>query len=475
MSEQNITLLSDVILITCVVETGKGEDVVKAARGVGAGGALIHSQRGIGIRERVGLLGIAIDTEKDVVTPPNSARNRFLFKGEKIVKMYNEVLRYCHFIPSEFIAAVEPNHEKRDKVKDLVLDWGVYAYQGSTLEDPSEVKFPFKCAAWGYVDGEIISPVDDAISPQRFINRVLSVTEANINNSGGSNTVIDEDALNPDDVADGTAARDIKQGKPIFIRSKGRGVPNMIGHYDNTPKEGVYRMFDLIPIMKDVIQSTTGVNEPLQGGEQKGSGTQLVGVTELLIQRGSLMQEPFYSAITNLFIQMYQHIATVGKRMYIDNERELAIITGDEGVEILVMSKDLANEDFRVFISRENDEAILKSQANGMLDVFLEKQLIDDRVYANLYNRSTPDDVTMALRSQAGLRIEAARKQAKAQAQAEGVAVSEGEFIQERERGDKINAQNQQERMGDKQIKGKEDAQLLDAAIAEDAAANSAG
>lgn len=68
MSEQNITLLSDVVLITCVVETGKGEDVVKAARGVGAGGALIHSQRGVGIRERVGLLGIAIDTEKDVVS-----------------------------------------------------------------------------------------------------------------------------------------------------------------------------------------------------------------------------------------------------------------------------------------------------------------------------------------------------------------------------------------------------------------------
>ena len=42
--------------------------MVKAARGVGAGGALIYSQRGVGIRERVGVLGIAIDTEKDVVS-----------------------------------------------------------------------------------------------------------------------------------------------------------------------------------------------------------------------------------------------------------------------------------------------------------------------------------------------------------------------------------------------------------------------
>ena len=67
MSESNIALLTDVVLITCVVESGKGEDVVKAARGAGAGGAIIHSARGVGIRERVGLLGIAIDTEKDVV------------------------------------------------------------------------------------------------------------------------------------------------------------------------------------------------------------------------------------------------------------------------------------------------------------------------------------------------------------------------------------------------------------------------
>ncbi len=67
MSENNIAILTDVILITCVVSHGKGEDVVKAARGAGAGGALIHSARGVGIRERVGLLGIAIEAEKDVV------------------------------------------------------------------------------------------------------------------------------------------------------------------------------------------------------------------------------------------------------------------------------------------------------------------------------------------------------------------------------------------------------------------------
>ena len=67
MSESNIALLTEVVLITCVIDHGKGEDVVKAARGAGAGGALIHPARGVGIRERMGLLGIAVEAEKDVV------------------------------------------------------------------------------------------------------------------------------------------------------------------------------------------------------------------------------------------------------------------------------------------------------------------------------------------------------------------------------------------------------------------------
>lgn len=67
MTNSNIGLLTDVILITCIVDKGNGEEVVKAARGAGAGGALIHSARGVGIRERMGLLGIAVEAEKDVV------------------------------------------------------------------------------------------------------------------------------------------------------------------------------------------------------------------------------------------------------------------------------------------------------------------------------------------------------------------------------------------------------------------------
>ena len=354
-------------------------------------------------------------TEADVVEPPKSSKNDFVFKGKNIAKVYNEIMRYCYFIPSEYLASAERIDNKRKEVTDIVLDYGVYSLQGTNLEDPSACNFPFQAYTWGYIDGEIISPVDDAISPQRLINRILSVTESNINNSGGSNTVIDEDTLNPEDVKNGTVARDIKQGKPIFIRSRGKGVPNSVGYYDNTPKEGVYRMFDIIPIMRDIIQQSTGVNEPLQGGESQQAGTQLVGVTELLIQRGSLMQEPFYKALEEIYIQMYQTMITDGKILYSQNERLLSVATGDDGVKVFQLSKDLLNEDFRVFIKRNNSQETMKNQANQMLMSFLEIGLIDNTTFINLYDRADPQQVTNGIRQYNSAKIEAERKAMKEQ------------------------------------------------------------
>lgn len=365
-------------------------------------------------------------TEEDLIEPPQSPKNDRLFKGDKKRSMYIDVLRFCIFIPFGIIG----NTEDREKgAQDIVLDYGMHPYQETEWLDVSNVKFPFKCYTWGYVDGEIMSPVDDAINPQRFINRVLSVAESQINNSGGTNIVIDKDAVDSQDGED-QIQRDVDQGKPITIRTKGRGVPNSLGVYDATPKKGTYNLFNIIPVMQQVIQQTTGVNEGLKG-ESTGSD-QLVGVTQLLIQRGSLMQEPFYNALAQVFLQVHQHTATVGKRMYIDNERELAIATGDDGVEILQLAKDMRNEDFRVFVKRQNADEQLFAQGDQMLQVFLQAGMIDENQYANAFGRSTPDDVAMLLREAAGERLELKRQQAKQNKEDNDRALAEAQAQEQR-------------------------------------------
>ena len=67
MSDRHIVYLTDVKLITCVLQTGLAEEVLEAAKNCGAQGATISYAIGTGVRERMGLLGMAIDEQKEVI------------------------------------------------------------------------------------------------------------------------------------------------------------------------------------------------------------------------------------------------------------------------------------------------------------------------------------------------------------------------------------------------------------------------
>ena len=67
MTKKTMTYIKDVSLITCVVQVGRADDVIKAAQSMGAVGSLVYHARGIGPRERLGLLGIAVEAEKEVI------------------------------------------------------------------------------------------------------------------------------------------------------------------------------------------------------------------------------------------------------------------------------------------------------------------------------------------------------------------------------------------------------------------------
>jgi len=79
MNDHNITYLTDVSLLTCVVQSGLSEIILKAARDVGARlGVISHHARGIGARERLGILGVAVEADKEVVSMMVSSEQRDL-------------------------------------------------------------------------------------------------------------------------------------------------------------------------------------------------------------------------------------------------------------------------------------------------------------------------------------------------------------------------------------------------------------
>lgn len=55
-------------LITAIVQRGKADAPVQAALKAGAQGATVVFGRGQGIRERLGLLGLAVQPEKEVIS-----------------------------------------------------------------------------------------------------------------------------------------------------------------------------------------------------------------------------------------------------------------------------------------------------------------------------------------------------------------------------------------------------------------------
>lgn len=342
-------------------------------------------------------------TDKDLIEPATE-KHKAEMGDKKKHSIYVDVMRFCIMIPQEEIG---------NGLGDIVLDYGILPYQEKNLYDPANVKFPYKCYTWVYDRGEILTPLDDVIDPQRFLNRTLSVVESHMANMRGTGTVISKSAV---DDRDGEAdiARNINASKPIFVDTDRVGsVQNAIGTYGTNIGGGTLQMFQVIQSVQQSIQDVTGVNEAMTGTQ--GGSDMLVGVIEAQIQRGSLVQEPFYWALTSILRQAYEHMATVGKMIYHDNPRRLAMIVGDEGFTTINITKDNLLQDYRIFIKRSESKEQGIVNGNSLLFTLLQAQLIDQKIFANLFNRATPELIASELRQYHKDIAQAQNNQARAQ------------------------------------------------------------
>lgn len=67
MANSNGQRVLELKLITAIVQRGKANSLVKAAIEAGAQGATVMFGRGQGLRERLGLLGLAIHPEREII------------------------------------------------------------------------------------------------------------------------------------------------------------------------------------------------------------------------------------------------------------------------------------------------------------------------------------------------------------------------------------------------------------------------
>ena len=120
MSKDNnnqIIVLTDVCMITTVVQRGLGDEIVKAASEGGAQGATIYYGRGTGIRDRLGILGLAVEVEKEIVNilVSNDQVDEILERIHKAAKLDTPGMGIAYVLPIEKAAT----HVPRDLLDKL--------------------------------------------------------------------------------------------------------------------------------------------------------------------------------------------------------------------------------------------------------------------------------------------------------------------------------------------------------------------
>ncbi len=110
MAAREIAVLIEASLITCVVQRGMADRIVKAATQAGAQGATIYYARGTGVRERLGIVGLAVSVEKEVVNivVANDQVDRVLERVHLAGKLDTPGMGIAYVTPLEKMATYVP-------------------------------------------------------------------------------------------------------------------------------------------------------------------------------------------------------------------------------------------------------------------------------------------------------------------------------------------------------------------------------
>jgi nitrogen regulatory protein PII len=106
-----LVVLTDVVLITAIVQRGAAENAVKAARRAGAQGATIFYARGTGVRQKhLGILGVTVSAEKEVIyiVAPSDQADRIFEKIYVAANMDTPGMGMIYMTPLEKMATYVP-------------------------------------------------------------------------------------------------------------------------------------------------------------------------------------------------------------------------------------------------------------------------------------------------------------------------------------------------------------------------------
>lgn len=356
--------------------------------------------------------------------------------GKDKITCWNEVVRYCQWIPWEYLCAGKQNQWRGSKnIGDIVLASGFYPLQEYESLDTSSVRFPIKAVTHAIFEGQIIAPMTDLRSPQILLNQSMSVMKARMSMSGGNATYIDESmavgTTKPDEIP-----HKQKVGGTIFLDSNGRGISNAIQQVDTGINNTTMAGFAVVDNLRAMVQRMGNAGDAVIGQAQG----ELVGSQELNINAANTLDYPVYKALADLHYQLYQHGATAGVQWYLDHRDVLFDLVDNETVRVMMMSEDIPYERWRVEIVPSESPETEAQRMNAELMQLLVAGLIDRPRVAELWYRGTKDSVAKAMRDYAMDLAGAQAQQAKAeqaQMQLQGLAAQDAQLQAQQAQDDK--------------------------------------
>ncbi len=110
MAAREIAVLTEASLITCVVQRGLADVIVKTATQAGAQGATIYYARGTGWKERLGIVGLAVAVEKEIINiiVSNDQVDRVLERVYLAGKLDTPGMGIAYVTPLEKVATYVP-------------------------------------------------------------------------------------------------------------------------------------------------------------------------------------------------------------------------------------------------------------------------------------------------------------------------------------------------------------------------------
>lgn len=338
-------------------------------------------------------------TDADVIDPEDTPRNWEFFRGGRTRQCIVEICRYVDMIPWESMFGCTDDYKKSNVPKeeqyDICLAYGVHDFQEVNPFDTAKVKLPFQVRAWAIHENRIIAPMSDHRDPQRFMNRIMSVTEQQFNNSGGKGVMIDTDML-PPHLDENDVTLRVRRGEAIPFETKGKGIPNAFGIYDATPGQGTHAYFQVLNEVMSLMRVVSATPEAATG---TATADQLNGVTQMLLEQSNILDGAIYHALADYNRQKYQHIATAGKQLYLERPDVIKDLVSTQDQKVLLASEDAALERLLIKIERVDAEQVERKNVDSTAIALRNMGLLDGQRFANIFGRGTMDQLLSAIRS----------------------------------------------------------------------------